>query len=355
MTRQTRFSLPPPSSFYSNPTSAFTDDEDGDDARRRSTIFPYSLARPDTRYSAPKPKATSLKLRSSRLSAQSEAEDEDEDQEPMQTFYARSDWDVKTTDSNLVSNKDKDESRDEHARYNLQDASNSVSPSAAKTSSSMTRRSKAARSTMPSILDLCYLAGVDEHPTKRQPDRYTKASAKRLSQLRGRSSQIHGAHSDVDRDPHLRSGPSAAQASGTGAAASPRLITPEKQHRIGRMSVAPARYSLPPPRRFRPTKAIRSSLDRPSSISSVHPKINNIAPTSFVTSIKQSRAVRWYLTWRPFLLTLFALVSALLLTMAIADDTALGFVLVLEAGAMAVMPSDGTFGLSVGSWCQLGG
>lgn len=154
---------------------------------------------------------------------------------------------------------------------------------------------------------------------------------------------------------------------------SPRLLTPEAQNRLGRMSVATARYSLPPSRqRGNGSRSSESDSAEGSgsgsgsrnrgrragagSASGSRDTTRSIEEGSkkWYADLKNSGPVRWYRTWRPFITAGHALMAALLMTIALADDNSgLGWLIKIQAGGLATMPAHGGFGLSISGWCQL--
>lgn len=180
------------------------------------------------------------------------------------------------------------------------------------------------RSTLPSILDLEHLA----------------------AKPRERDMRPHSAGTlDLPRVPDFdRMG-----------AESPRLLTPEAQNRLGRMSVATARYSLP----VRGSNAPRSGSNpsrtsNPESAVSATSAIRSIKKAGWLSTVKDSAPVRWYRTWRIFINAGHVLAGALLLTIALADPASgLGYLVKIQEGGLATMPAKDGFGLGVNEWCQL--
>lgn len=216
------------------------------------------------------------------------------------------------------------------------EAENPFSPMFAKTITSPARRPTSPgkqaghhhRSTLPSILDLEQLA----------------------------------ARPKVAHRPHSAGPPNMADslerprfALGRPGTDSPRLLTPEAQNKLGRMSVATARYSLPPNREGGRTRSNPSRTSEPHSTASKHSAIHSLKATaSGWRRFKEMGAVKWYRTWRPFITAIHALLAALLLTIALADQSSgLGWVIKIQQGGLATMPAVGGFGLGVSGWCQL--
>jgi hypothetical protein len=183
------------------------------------------------------------------------------------------------------------------------------------------------RSTLPSILDLEHLA------------------ARPRTLLHHASGRPHSA-GDILSPPQLPFNRMGAE--------SPRLLTPEAQNRLGRMSVATARYSAPLSRgtndRSNPSRSSNpdSTISRTSVIRSLK------KPASWISNINNTKVVKWYLTWRVFINAGHVLGAALLLTIALADPASgLGYIVKIKDGGLASMPAEGGFGLGVSGWCQL--
>jgi hypothetical protein len=183
------------------------------------------------------------------------------------------------------------------------------------------------RSTLPSILDLEHLA------------------ARPRTLLHHASGRPHSA-GDILNPPQLPFNRTGAE--------SPRLLTPEAQNRLGRMSVATARYSAPSSRgpndRSKPSRLSNSdsTISRTSVIRSFK------KPASWFSNIRNTKVVKWYLTWRVFINAGHVLGAALLLTIALADPASgLGYIVKIKDGGLTSMPAEGGFGLGVSGWCQL--
>jgi hypothetical protein len=433
MSRQTRFVIPPATStpIY----SGYTDDDSvsasGVDGRGRSTIFPYSTAGPPSQYIPPVSTTQQSVARKSRQSINDRATyfdaatatDAAEDGTPL---YARSDWGGRTVTSSRYRPGEEslyDISEEGTLSEDEQDAyaynSQYTMRQAATQDHNRGLKRETARFSLPPIWDLDDLLQAGSRTSLGPKDLSNDTNTRRSLLAAGRPdvTQASTVPSPFAKpitpgaDPTIVTG-----GASTGNAQSPKLITPDQQHRLGRMSVAPARYSLPPPRRQRGrtprqprlrgssragignSQDLKKSLlskivstasslkdqghSRPDSNSNSGPGTNfDLSDGNFrmplpvepdetretpkssargilpiLRKIKTSRTVIWYLTWRPFILPLLSLTSALLLTMALADDTPLGFAIIAEKGAMGVMPGDGErFGLGVEEWCELGG
>jgi len=178
------------------------------------------------------------------------------------------------------------------------------------------------RSTLPSILDLEHLAA---RPRERD--------------LRPQSAGgLDPPRPDFDRM----------------GAESPRLLTPEAHNRLGRMSVATARYNSPSRGNTSRTGANPRSSNQDSTVS-VSSAIRSLKkPVGWFGNFKKMGVVRWYMTWRIFINAGHVLMGALLLTIALADPgSGLGYLVQIKEGGLAGMPADGGYGLGVNEWCQL--
>jgi hypothetical protein len=128
---------------------------------------------------------------------------------------------------------------------------------------------------------------------------------------------------------------------------SPDLMTPAAQQRLGRMSVAPARYrdedalGLPQEKRPRGSRSPDSSTKRMAAV-----------PVKTIGGMS-----RFYQTWRPFVNPGLGLVSALLLTISLQNNPGpLSRYLKVPGGTFTVTPRGVTdVGLGVNGWCPLTG
>lgn len=128
---------------------------------------------------------------------------------------------------------------------------------------------------------------------------------------------------------------------------SPRLMSPAAQQRLGRMSVAPARYNSP-------TTPFKEKQSR--DVTSPRRGSGIKIPRSAV--IKTTGGLsRFYQTWRPFINPALGLVSALLLTISLQNNPGpMSRYLKVPVGAFAVSPRGvGAVGLGVNGWCPLTG
>ncbi|WVQ80424.1 hypothetical protein IAT38_002529 [Cryptococcus sp. DSM 104549] len=196
------------------------------------------------------------------------------------------------------------------------------------------------RSTLPSVLDLDHLDRLSKPvpaqlPLHTNPDPFADPS--NASAPRQRASYAAQPTPDMGGLPHQEI------YTYRGSGGSAKLLSPEAHARLGRMSVAPARYTLPPQRTPR-NRALRF----PTSPSLPIPTKHLSAPYKF------------YLTYRPFLSPVMALGCALLLTVASGVSTSVvsGFVRIgngvftgSQGGGNGA--GDGV-GLGAWGWCQLG-
>lgn len=137
-------------------------------------------------------------------------------------------------------------------------------------------------------------------------------------------------------------------------AESPRLLSKEAHNKLGRMSVATARYSTPTRGDTSRSGSNPRSSNQDSTIS-VSSAIRSLKkPVGWLANFKNVGIVRWYRTWRMFINAGHVLMGALLLTIALADSASgLGYLVKIQEGGLAGMPADGGFGLGVNEWCQL--
>lgn len=139
---------------------------------------------------------------------------------------------------------------------------------------------------------------------------------------------------------------------GPGLGSSPKLLTREAHQKLGRMSVATARYTVPPQRN--PGKVLR--LPFHNSRWSKGDDDNGLPP---LLSLSAPR--RFYLTYRLFILPLLTLMCALILTMCntTSSSSLSGFVKIGNGvfqgaqGGSVTGTEDGA-ALGVWGWCVLG-
>ncbi|KAK8845400.1 hypothetical protein IAR55_006113 [Kwoniella newhampshirensis] len=147
----------------------------------------------------------------------------------------------------------------------------------------------------------------------------------------------------------------------------PNLISPEAQERLGRMSVAPARYSLPPKQRniILGRRKQRSKLDEvenPGSINdekNSHSSSKEVEPLSekkksWSRRIQSSRIVRFHTKWKPFITPLNTLAAVIPLTICINSVGGKGSseLVKVDKGVFDVSEAgDKDVGLGSWGWC----
>ena len=128
-------------------------------------------------------------------------------------------------------------------------------------------------------------------------------------------------------------------------------MTPGAQQRLGRMSVAPARYSLHAKKKTESRSSKSSGSDEKSSLRP------SLKVGSRLKSWQSNVVVRFYMTWRSFIVAALALISALLLTISLQNtQSEVSSVVKVQprlfnVGAANPQP----VGLGVSGWCQLAG
>ena len=183
------------------------------------------------------------------------------------------------------------------------------------------------RSTLPSVLELEHLTGRREPSADPQMSHRTGY---------GHETPVHTVHS---RPP----GPSPATGSVRSSVTtrSPRLLSPGAHQKLGRMSVATARYQS-------------KRADRLGVTSRQKEEGGTFAemPLKGVTGFK-----RFYQTWRPFIVAASSLVSALLLTISLQNNPGpvSRYVIVQSGGFDKTPPNIGRVGFGVNGWCPLDG
>lgn len=342
-------SHPPPSPDLPSPTNPRD--------THASSIFPYSTARPPTNYSdqswvPPKPAPPVPPRHPSRALSNENPfggieEDEEELEDSRDTpLYARSDWEdeertatgtawsrssyagmttgaPKSAFAGLDEIVEEDDEIFEEAQImppavvppQEQGLAPRQPPSAG---SSMRKRftGHTDRSTLPSVLDL-------EHLTATAPAVDPFADPKNTNRARRRTSYL----------PEPTPDPEAFRAS-------PDLLTPAAHQRLGRMSVAPARYTLPAARKDSDT-----SVPVPKSQSPVL-----TAPFSGWSKVR-----RLFQAYRPFVNAELTLISAILLIMSRQNGSGLSNVVAVAAGAFSVDAANGAeVGLGAVGWCERG-
>ncbi|KAK6905109.1 hypothetical protein I204_07903 [Kwoniella mangroviensis CBS 8886] len=143
-----------------------------------------------------------------------------------------------------------------------------------------------------------------------------------------------------------------------------RLIGPKDQNKLGRMSVAPARYTLPPLRKSRldtgssdPSTYPDSTNPHPKSKSTKSPSLSSIRQrTSISSHLQHSPLVKFYMTYRPFISPILSLICALVLTVthSINSDSPIGNFLLVYKEVFDISRAGGTdVALGAWGWCQI--
>jgi hypothetical protein len=180
------------------------------------------------------------------------------------------------------------------------------------------------RSTLPSILEL-------EHLTRNKEDPFADPEGATQRKGYGQGTPTH----IVRRSVEILPSPTSAR--------SPRFLSPAAQEKLGRMSVATARY--PHTASSRIQKAVVFNSDE---------KGLNLAklPVKGVTGFK-----RFYLMWRPFIVAALSLISTLLLTISLQNNPGpVSRYVIVPSGGFVKSPSNiGDVGLGVNGWCPLNG
>ncbi|WVQ76378.1 hypothetical protein IAR50_006043 [Cryptococcus sp. DSM 104548] len=203
-------------------------------------------------------------------------------------------------------------------------------------------------STLPSILDLHHLT------RPRNSTSYSKSTSGPGSLLRDGSDppiqQIQRAQEPASL---TRRGPYTHETSpdvkntwkmNLGSGGSPRLMSPEAQQKLGRMSMATARYTLPPQKKGGPKSSSRAPEETSSSI----------------PLIARSSIGVFYLSYRPFMAPLLTLTCSLMLKITNSTSTSsVSQLLRIGQGIFKGSQGGGTGagnGITLGAWgwCQSG-
>ncbi|KIR98175.1 hypothetical protein L804_04637 [Cryptococcus deuterogattii 2001/935-1] len=222
------------------------------------------------------------------------------------------------------------------------------------------------QSTLPSILDLDHLVKKPAASPAVKDQQHIFNSYQNQPHFQSRDPFADSPNDDASQDDQgltRHRSPYAAQTTpdltktynrghGPGLGSSPKLLTPEAHQKLGRMSVATARYTLPPQRN--PGKVLRlpfhnSRWSKGDHDNSLPPLLSLSAPRHF------------YLTYRVFILPLLTLTCALILTMCntTASSALSGFVKIGNGvfqgaqGGGETGTGDGA-ALGVWGWCVLG-
>ena len=142
------------------------------------------------------------------------------------------------------------------------------------------------------------------------------------------------------------------------SAGSMDLMTPAAQERLGRMSVAPARYSVSPqPSSSRKSKSRQSNDRGATPLSNLPGRLTpNLNPKN-LSKWGSNTVIRGYLIWRPFINATLSLLCALLLTFTLQMSTSsVSRVMKVQPGVFNRSVGVGaTVGLGVNGWCQITG
>ena len=318
-----------------------------------SSIFPYSTARPPTNYSAqswlpqnpqppPVPTSTDSRVPADENPFGGMEEEEEELEDPRETpLYARSDWEGDqetgpisgtgtawsrssfagmTTAAPTAAFGGLEEIRevhDEEEELIVEDPAHAgriLSPERP-ISTGMRQRltGHASEASLPSVIDLedLKLSSAVANPFA---DPVVEPNRRRTSYLPEPTPNLQ-----IER-------------------ASPDFMSPAAHEKLGRMSVAPARYTLPPVQRDVSTNG---SGDQASSLS---------LPVSF-----GSKAHQYFYTYRPFINTLLSFICVIFLTLAVQTSGTVSTIVIVQPGAFSVDAANGaTVGLGAFGWCQRG-
>ncbi|WWC66926.1 uncharacterized protein I206_100833 [Kwoniella pini CBS 10737] len=240
-------------------------------------------------------------------------------------------------------------------------------------------RSKERHSTLPSILSISRLANVKSKIIKSEP----------VSYRNGASSLT-----DIENEPSTDKSRNATQANGRSdhsllnvgvlidnkaegiyqrktynksrtpdiTRQQTKLLDIQDQNKLGRMSVATRRYTLPPQRKAQtdhpkssdmvPSKKIKGILDSSSKLA-IHEKKRFIINLYY--NICNSAPSKIYLTYRPFFAAVLSLCAALILVMThgITNDSTIGQFLFVNKDVFDISRAGGTdIVLGIWGWCQ---
>ncbi|WWC85716.1 uncharacterized protein L201_000582 [Kwoniella dendrophila CBS 6074] len=136
-----------------------------------------------------------------------------------------------------------------------------------------------------------------------------------------------------------------------------KLIQPKDQIKLGRMSVAPARYTLPPQRKSRIINqgAIASSTGLDKRRDKENIKKSN-AMVNMMNRLKHSSLIRFYLIYKPFISCILSLTCALILTVSngLNNDSKIVQLLLIKKDVFDISIAGNTdFALGVWGWCQM--
>lgn len=193
------------------------------------------------------------------------------------------------------------------------------------------------RSTLPSVLDLEHFAGGKPRRGSVNPfgDEHGVSGARQRISYRGETTPT------LFNDPR-------GDVNGMDGASSPNLMTPAAQQRLGRMSVAPARYTLPPRGESRGSVLSANEQDDTSGLAKLG---------AGVETVGKKGIARTSLAYSPFITAGLSLAAALLLTISLQNDPGtLSQYILVAPGGFAVSPNGvGSVGLGPSGWCDMSG
>ncbi|WVW81693.1 hypothetical protein I302_103688 [Kwoniella bestiolae CBS 10118] len=227
------------------------------------------------------------------------------------------------------------------------------------------------QSTLPSVLSLSHLAAYNPNPKRgdpspranrelgisRQPSPATSPSTNLLNPICGIDDNPDKVRGETQQEIHHRI-PYSKSTTPDMHKQQTRLIDPKDQNRLGRMSVAPARYTLPPRRKSGVMTGITntSQTDPTNTDTKSRRRTPDLsAGTNLLARLRHSALIRSYQTYRPFISPLLSLICALVLTVThgINPDSPIGNILLVEKEVFDISRAGGTdVALGVWGWCQ---
>jgi hypothetical protein len=186
------------------------------------------------------------------------------------------------------------------------------------------------RMTIPSVLSLGQLLGKPPSAPNRMPTNpFDDPPSHLIQETRAGPALRHSYTAQA-----TPGGPLSQSPSDTSGA---ELMSPEAQQRLGRMSVAKPRYSIP--------ALGHVGRSRSKGMASV------VSQPRGGAGIKHSGLGRVYRIYRPFVRVGITTLAAMLVTVAVSTGKTLGGFVKLQQGALAVMPVQGDVTLGVTEWC----
>jgi hypothetical protein len=397
-----------------------------------SAPFQYSIARPPTDYSSrslnnlpsPTPNLPPQQVPPNRLLVHAEEEDEDADNEGDTPLYARSDWTgaaetprppprgisgyseseyppttaLRTVgnggDTPLYARSDygsaytvkEDPTRKRDSFSEDEDDEEDAKTGVGKWEEKDTAWSKSSYAPRGTVLDTVYENGQPTEGQGAYEGYYDDSEAgtpgygvhQRRSSVKAeaiieRANPFDDRQSGYDQQTRY---PQVIQYKRNASDGSAELLTPEAHQRLGRMSVAAPRYTLPPltSRRspggdvplsgesnpYAPTGGLRFQQNLP------HPTREKnalrglsipIRPDDAFSRMKTSKIGRFYMTYRPVITPASLLTSAMILTLAMQSGGTLGTFVKIQPGGFGGKAGEGkdAIGLGVSGWCYLTG